>query len=198
MNLIENATHIRDLQGLPDDTKIQFLICRLATVDVKQGKRGTYYNVRLEDPEDRSVCVYGNVFTNYSPGPQAGNVVVVEGASKGTFNNRPTITVNKQGTFTPYKRDAAQTAPQRSGTQSGQPHHPAPKPAPTASGTPASPIHGATVGGALARAVDLYMHVRPQGTGQMLEQQDWEDIEDITRRLVVIQQRIESGESVPF
>lgn len=57
-------------------------------------------------------------------------------------------------------------------------------------------IHGATVGGALARAVDIYLHNTPQGT-------KWDDgeaskVEQITRDLVAIQQRVETGDGVPF
>jgi len=66
----------------------------------------------------------------------------------------------------------------------------------------AVPVHGATIGGALARAVDMWMHVRPAGSGQIPEQQDFEDIEKITRGLVAVQLRIEEDPNneagVPF
>lgn len=63
--------------------------------------------------------------------------------------------------------------------------------------TQGNAIHGATVGGALARAVDIFLHGCPRG-----EPVDWrplsvELVERITRDLVSIQQRVESGEQPP-
>lgn len=59
---------------------------------------------------------------------------------------------------------------------------------------PAHLPHGATVGGALARAVEVWKHARPVGSGDMPDQQDYEDIEKICRHFVDIQGRIERGE----
>lgn len=71
--------------------------------------------------------------------------------------------------------------------------------APNAAKSPAMPIHGATVGGALARAVEIWKHIRPAGSGQMPDRQDFEDIDHLTRTLCDIQRRIEAGEDqVPF
>lgn len=61
--------------------------------------------------------------------------------------------------------------------------------------TQGNAVHGATVGGALARAVEIWRHIRPGGSGAMPDQQDFEDIERLAAALVIIQQRIESGEN---
>lgn len=70
--------------------------------------------------------------------------------------------------------------------------------APTNLGMAATPIHGATVGGALARAVDIWIATNgPESGGWNAGSSD--AIEKITRDLVAIQTRIESGgEYVPF
>jgi hypothetical protein len=65
-----------------------------------------------------------------------------------------------------------------------------------------TPIHGATVGGALARAVEIWLGVRGSKGTDLPDIQDMEDIERLTRQLVFIQQNVESGappvENVPY
>ena len=64
-----------------------------------------------------------------------------------------------------------------------------------------APIHGATVGGALARAVDIYIAgCESNNVAWSWGEQARESVELITRDLVSIQQRVESGatEDVPF
>lgn len=86
-----------------------------------------------------------------------------------------------------------QPAPQQSFRPSPpQPRHPEQPPLKT-QGTP---VHGATAGGALARAVDIWLAIN--GGSSAWNPASVSEVEQITRDLVGIQQRIETGESVPF
>jgi hypothetical protein len=87
-----------------------------------------------------------------------------------------------------------QAAPQRSYAQTHAQTPPARPVSPAASGTP---VHGATVGGALARAVDIWIAIaNHQGNGVAWLPGDAGLVERITRELVAIQQRVESGAPV--
>ena len=194
---MSNAIHLGEISSLPDKTKCD-VIARVVTNDMKTSKAGkTYFNSKL-DGVNTPVTVYLSNFGN-SLHDWVGRTVVLKGVEKGSYNDKPQLMMGKFGKVEEWAADF-EAAPR-----------PAPKPIQTApapqtarnvaqNSPNGTPVHGATVGGALARAVDLWLNYN---AGTVWSLDSIRAIESITRDLVAIQQRVESGateekEDVPF
>jgi len=198
---MSNAIHLGEISSLPDKTKCD-VIARVVTNDMKTSKAGkTYFNSKL-DGVNTPVTVYLSNFGN-SLHDWVGRTVVLKGVEKGSYNDKPQLMMNRFGKVEEWAADfEAAPRPSPNPIQPIQ-HTQAQQTARNVAqnGPSGAPIHGATVGAAINKAVDIAIATAALQQGGFGQDQA-NTIERIARHLVAIHQKVESGateeNSVPF
>jgi len=177
--------------NLPDKTTAN-IVCKVESAELKTGPKSTYWNGQVSGNGKKA---YLNSFANGALQPYVGKQVILMGCEVDSWNGRKKLTLGKRGSIQDYVADLEAATPEstpipsRATTQTTS--------APTSQG---NAVHGATEGGAIALAVEIWLASIQSKPGDFIwdSRNSTKEVEAIARDIVGIQQRIESGEDVPF